>query len=931
MIHIPCSTYRIQFTSQFTFADAEKIISYLANLGITDIYASPIFKARKGSTHGYDIVDPNQLNPELGGEEDFEKLRKVCNDNNIKWLQDIVPNHMAYNYENQMLVDVLENGHNSRYFNFFDIEWNHPHASSYQRVLAPFLGKFYQEALEAGEIKLKYDENGFSINYYENHLPLKMESYADVLSYRLDKLRNKLGMNNPDFIKYQGIIHVLKFLSTAPEIDERYYQIKFAKGIIWELYNSNYDIKDFLDEAIKIFNSEREFTGNFDLLDKLLGQQYFRLCYWKVATEEINYRRFFNINELISLRMENEDTFNRTHSLILRSVKDGKFNGLRIDHVDGLYDPQGYLERLRERAKDAYIVVEKILELEEEFPEGWPVQGTTGYEFMNYLNGLFCYTQNAKKFTGIYSKFTGFDIPFDQLFHEKKRLIIEARMAGEVERLAFLIESVSSKDRYGVDITMYGIKRALVEVLTYFPIYRTYVREGGFSERDKKYISGVIKTAIDHHPRLINEFNYIGKLLLQEFGNRFSDKQKKQLLDFIMKFQQLTGPLMAKGFEDTTLYIYNRFLSLNEVGGKPVKFGIKKEEFFEFVKKRLPELAHSLNSTSTHDTKRGEDVRARLNVISEIPDEWELKIKHWNKINRRFKTSINGKNFPDKNDEYFLYQTMAGSYPAYPEEHDTFLTRLKEYVIKAVREAKVYTAWLKPDMDYENAFTSFVDRIMNREESKEFLDDFFEFQQKTAYYGVFNSLSQTLIKLTAPGVPDLYQGTEMWDFSMVDPDNRRPVDYYLREKILKEIDDHQNNLPGYLDEIINSYHDARIKVFLVQKTLHFRKNKIEIFNDGDFIPLTVSGLHQHNIIAFARKINGNVTVTVVPRFLTELIKKDEKPFGNEVWKDTSVEFPFDVKIWQNVLTGEKIEGGNKIKAGNVLKLFPVALLRGIID
>jgi (1->4)-alpha-D-glucan 1-alpha-D-glucosylmutase len=927
LINIPVATYRLQFTSAFTFADAEKITGYLKKLGISHIYASPVFKAKKGSTHGYDLADPNVINPELGGEEDLEKLFKACNTEKLKWLQDIVPNHMAYNYENQMLVDMLENGQNSRFYNFFDIEWDHPHASVKQRLLAPFLGKFYRDALEGGEIKLKYDDNGFNINYFETKFPLKMESYADILSYRIKKLRNQLGMNNTDFIRYQGILYVLKSLPASEEIDERYYQIKFIKDIIRELYTSNNTIKDSIDETIKIFNSEREITKNYDLLDKLLSEQYFRLSYWKVALDEINYRRFFIVSDLISLRMEDEDVFNRTHSLILKYVKEGKFDALRIDHVDGLYDPRAYLARLREKTKDVYTVVEKILELGEKLPSGWPVEGTTGYEYLNYINGIFCYKKNEKQITSFYQRFTGTENHFEQLVYIKKQLIIKWRMAGEVERLAFLVESISSKDRFGIDITMHGLKRALEELLTYFPIYRTYISHNEYSECDRNYVLNVIETVKKNSPLLFHEVSYIGNLLLQNYNDQFSEDQKNNTLDFIMKFQQLTGPLMAKGFEDTALYIYNRFISLNEVGGNPGKFGNTRKEYFEFIKDKAANWPYTLIATSTHDTKRGEDVRARINVLSEMPDEFEAKVKKWNKLNRRHKTAIGGMNSPERNSEYFLYQTMIGSYPFSREGHDSFTTRLKEYSIKAAREANINSSWINPDKDYEDAFTKFIDDILDFEKSSEFLADFLDFQQNVAFYGMLNSLSQVLLKLTSPGVPDIYQGSEMWDFSMVDPDNRRPVDFNLRSQILEEIENSSSD-KEYIYKLFRNYSDSAIKMYLIYKLLKIRNSNQEVFNSGSLTPLRTGGIKNRHIIAFSRSNDDNKFISVATRF-PYLLLNGSHGWNNIDWVNTIIEFPESGKKWMNIFTGEIKTYDERTPAAEILQNFPVAFLWNI--
>ncbi len=930
-MHIPNSSYRIQFNPDFTFNSASEIIEYLWKLGVSDLYASPILKARKGSTHGYDVVDPNQLNSELGSEDEFYSLIEKLKSNQMFWLQDIVPNHMAYNYENQMLVDLLENGPNSRYHNIFDIEWRHPYFGENQRLLAPFLGSFYQQALEKRELKLLYGQEGFNINYYDNKLPLNFESYIELLSFNFEKLRNKLGRNNSDVIKYLGVLYVLKSLPSADEIDERYDQIKFVKGMLWELYSENLVVKAHINETLKAYNGETGNPESLNLLDNLLSKQYFRLSFWKVATEEINYRRFFNVNELISLKMENEETFYRTHSFIIKLIKDEVISGLRIDHVDGLYDPINYLQRLKNINKNLYLIVEKILALDENLPANWPVEGTSGYDFMNYLNGIFCRTENEKRFTNIYLRFIRVVYSFEKLAKEKKRLIVKTRMAGEVERLAFIIDGISQKDRFGVDITMHGIKEALEEILIDFPIYRTYINSDKIDESDKNYIENVINEVKENNPRLINEFNYIGNLLLLKYGDHYTVEQKAATLDFVMKFQQLTGPLMAKGFEDTALYIYNRFLSLNEVGGDPGKFGISLTEFHSYNKKKIKEWPHSFSSTSTHDTKRGEDVRARLNVLSEIPDEWEEKVKQWTRLNKLHQNYKNKGRAIDRNDEYFLYQTLVGSFPFNEDEYKQFIKRIKEYVIKAVREAKVYTAWLKPDNDYENAFTTFVEKILTESNNNLFLLDFIQFTKKISFYGIFNSLSQTLVKFTAPGIPDIYQGAELWDLTLVDPDNRRPVNYDIRRKYLEEIREKKENLNSqFLSELLREKENGKVKLFLIYNLLHSRKKYNSLFNHGDYSPVKVNGEYEKNVISFYRSYESNFALTVAPRFLTSLIKPGEMPLKDEIWKNTSITPPAGIKSWKNILTGEIIENKNSLKIGEILKNFPAALLFGKI-
>ena len=929
-MHIPKSTYRLQFNSSFGFKAASGTTDYLSELGISDIYASPVFKSKIDSSHGYDVVEPNQLNPQLGTDEEFDFLAGKVKKNGMHWLQDFVPNHMAYNVQNRMLIDLLENGSNSGYAGFFDIDWEHHHAGMKGRILAPFLGKFYQEALENGEIKLRYDEEGLSINYYETRLPIKIESYADVFSFRLDKLRNKLGRNEPDFIRFMGTLFAIKSLPSAEEIDERYNQIKFIKGILWELYIYNNSIKDFIDENLKIFNGIKGMPESFDLLDNLLSQQYFRISFWKVANEEINYRRFFNVNELISLRVENEEVFNRIHSLVFKLCREEKISGLRIDHIDGLYDPSDYLKNVRDRNKDIYLVVEKILEFEENLPTFWPVQGTTGYDFLNFLNEIFCQRKNNYRLTAFYNKFTEQNKTYEQIVIEKKRLIIQTRMAGDVENLAILIEEISSKDRFGVDVTLHGIKEALEEILTHFPVYRTYISGSKNRRTDKKYLSEVIEKVKKENQLLTKEFQYIGSLLTKDFGEKFTTEQKDKSLNFLMKFQQLTGPIMAKGFEDTVLYVFNRLISLNEVGSSPDKFGITLNEFYNFNKKRFLNWRFTINATSTHDTKRGEDVRARINVLSEIPDEWIKKVRLWNKINVKFKKSRNGYLMPDKNLEYFIYQTLIGSFPFNPDDTGDYLNRIKQYLVKSMREAKEHSSWTRPDAEYESAALTFTGNILNS--NSEFYNDFSSFRKKIAFYGVYNSLSQSLVKISSPGVPDFYQGTEMWDLFLVDPDNRQPVDYNLRRKSLNEIIkmDKESGVEdriSFLQSLLINPSDAKIKLYVTYKSLQVRNNNLEFYNEGDFIPVETGGKFKDNLIAFARSFEDKVIVTLAPRFLTDLVEENKLPTGLDVWNDTYIKLnKINYSALKNNFTGEVFEKKDKILIGEIFRNFPYGLL-----
>jgi len=928
-MRIPTATYRIQFNSAFGFDAAKAIATYLAELGISDLYASPIFKARAGSTHGYDIVDPTQINPELGTEEAFEALVQELQQHNMGWVQDIVPNHMAYDSENKYLMDILENGPDSNYVDYFDISWNSAFGSNQEPILAPLLGNFYGACLENGEIQLQYDESGLSLNYYNLNLPLKLESYANFLNRNLGKLVTNLGRKHPTFVRLLGILYSVKSIPSEATIRQRRDQTDFVKGLLWELYTDNSEIKTFIDENLQLFNGEKGKPESFNLLDSLLCEQFYRLSYWKVGAEEINYRRFFTVNELISVKVEELKVFNNTHSLICRLVEEGKFTGLRIDHIDGLYNPTQYLERLKEKTGNTYITVEKILQFAEEIPSNWSIQGTSGYDYLNYVNGIFCQTENQDKFSHIYLEITGSKISYEQIVAEKKHLIIDRNLAGDIENLTLLLKKIAGMYRHGNDFTINGLKQALAEILTRFPVYRTYITEEGISEVDRSYIEEVTEAAKAGTPLLFNELNFIQKLMLLEYEDSLTQAEKDQWLYFVMRVQQYTGPLMAKGVEDTALYVYNRFLALNEVGGEAGRFGVSLSEFHEFNQKRQTHWSHAMSTTSTHDTKRGEDTRARLNVLSEIPEEWQKQVRIWYDINRSHRKTIKRLTMPDRNDEYLFYQTLIGVFPFFEQEYSSCVERVKDFVLKAIREAKVYTAWLRQNSTYENAFTDFVTSVLEPLEDSPFLKEFLPFQKKVAYYGIFNSLSQTLLRIASPGVPDLYQGTELWDFSLVDPDNRRPVDFELRQSYLKEIKAQaQKDILKLIDGLLATKEDARIKLFLVFQALKARTEYKDVFQQGSYLPLEVSGKFKEHIVAFARSDGNRTIVTISPRFFTSLIQPGEYPLGEKVWDNTSLHLPTNASSWKDAITNQIVKANGKLLIGEALKHFPVALLIG---
>jgi (1->4)-alpha-D-glucan 1-alpha-D-glucosylmutase len=929
-MRIPTATYRVQLAPDFPLRAARNILPYLARLGVSDLYVSPILEARAGSSHGYDVVDPGRVRAELGGPEALQELLDELERLGLGLLVDIVPNHMAFDGANPLLADVLENGPDSRYFGFFDVDWNHPYESMKGRLLAPFLGDFYGLCLERGDLRLTYEREGLAIRYHALRLPLRMDSYDRVLTHRQRELARELGRDHPDYLKYLGLLYVLRHLPPGTETRERYDQIAFVKGLLWELYSGNLPIHRFLEESLASFNGRPGEPSSFNALDELLAQQHFRLAFWKVGTEELNYRRFFSVNELICLKVEEEEVFHRTHALLLELAGSRGGVGLRVDHVDGLYDPYLYLKRLREHLPDSYLVVEKILQLGERLPEGWPVQGTTGYDFLNMAGGLHCSRRNRLSLNRIYRRFAGREVSFPLLVTEKKRLIAEKHMVGDIDNLAHLLKRLAGRHRDGSDHTLYGFKRALNELLVQFPRYRTYIAPG--SEAETGPIAEAIRRAKQAIPDFGHELDFIARIFGLRFERNLPPEEQREWYRFIQRFQQFTGPLQAKGLEDTALYVYHRLLSLNEVGANPDKFGVSMIEFHHFNRRRARSWPHTLNATATHDTKRGEDVRARLNVLSEIPQEWEQQAGAWRRLARRHKSPSGA---PDGNDEYFLYQTLLGAWPFRAAEVPEFRERLKAYLLKALREAKVHTAWLTPDAGYEEAAAGFVDGLF---EDGGFLERFLPFQRKVAWYGMLNSLSQTLLKMCSPGIPDFYQGSELWDLNLVDPDNRRPVDYPAREALLVRIE--QAGAAGVaqlLPQLFAAPEDGAVKLLLIQRVLGARAREKRLFDGGGYLPLAVEGERQRHLVSFARVHRGRMAVVVTARFFTSLAAEGQLPLGESIWGDTRLRLPHPgpagarlakgpASGWVEAISGTAVPGGATLLARDLFASFPGALL-----
>ena len=989
---IPVSTYRLHFNSRFTFSDAADIVPYLDELGISDIYASPCFAAGKGTIVGYDVVDPTKLNPEIGTEKTYDRLVGELRKHRMGQILDIVPNHMyVESAENAWWQDVLENGPSSPCAAFFDIDWNPVERKLEDKVLIPILGEQYGTVLERQELKIVFEKGAFFLRYFDHKLPILPETYVDILRHRIDKLEAVLPYSDhPDLAELLSVITALDCLPSYKEreearLAERSREKEIIKKRLYQLYGESRPIRAFVNENIAIFNGRAEEPRSFDRLDDLLSKQVWRLSYWRVATEEINYRRFFDINGLAAIRVENPVVFQKTHALILRLVRENRVQGLRVDHPDGLYNPVEYFRRLQRECflqfrlslgdstkrggsagadgadreseilseyaeivasnpefKPFYIVGEKILSKGEKLPGDWPIFGSIGYVFLNPVNGIFVDAANGRTFDKIYERFIGSRMRYQDLVYEKKRLIMLTAMSGEINMLAHHLNRISEKNRHTRDFTLNSLKAAITEVIACFPVYRTYVTHSNVNDRDRRYVEQAVARAKRKDPSLSESiFDFVKNVMLLDYPEGLAEGDRTEWGDFAMRLQQVTGPVMAKGLEDTAFYVYNRLVSLNEVGGNPEGFGTSIDAFHAQNVETAVSRPYALIATSTHDTKRSEDVRARLNVLSEMPGEWHRCLSRWSRLNRKKKPAACGRPVPDRNEEYLLYQTLLGVWPTSPMTDTDFeglKRRIRDYMVKAVREAKVNSSWTNPDTLYEEALQEFVEAILPRSTTDVFLNDFSAFQNKVAYYGMFNSLSQTLLKITSPGVPDFYQGTEIWDFSLVDPDNRRPVDFGVRRRMLKSLRKRLAkkgaDRAGLATDLLTQWQDGAIKLYLTFASLGYRKEHVSLFRDGEYVPLTIDGGLRENVCAFARLAGNEVAMIVVPRFLTRLLGgASDVPFGQGLWGDTAVEIPERVaaNMYRNILTGRAIStvegnGKRKLLLRDILADFPVALL-----
>lgn len=893
---VPIATFRAQFNAQFRFDDARAIVPYLERLGITDLYASPLLRPRKGSQHGYDIVDATMLNPELGGEEAFAELHHELSQRGMGLLLDIVPNHMAASHENDWWMSVLENGQQSRFVHYFDIDWRPGPVPGgpETRVLLPMLGRPYGETLESQEIRLGFDEGGFFVTYYDKRLPLAPASYRAVLRECLESLPAEgPAVEVRDLVENESVIANSRFL----------------KETLWRIHEQSPEFREALGSAIERFNGRAGDQESFNLLDSLLEAQWYRLAYWRIASETINYRRFFDVTDLVGLKIENPEVFELRNRRILELIGEGKLTGVRIDHIDGLFDPISFLSRLQLRLGDPgtdererfYVVVEKILAEGEDLPAAFACSGTTGYDFLGVADPLFVDASNLGQLDRLYHQTTGCAGSYEDIVYDRKKQVIEQLFSGEMRALGAQLGVLAMADRNARDFAPSELAAALVEITASLSVYRTYIRDAEVAEADRL----VIERAIDDARRRARGidrrlFDFL-ELLLLVSPPRYIESERDRWVDFVKRWQQFTGRVMAKGVEDTTFYNYNRLISLNEVGAEP---GIEhSRDVVRSLHERNARIAldwpHTLNATSTHDTKRSEDVRARIHVLSELADWWSREAKRWMRINAQMRR--NG--VPDANEELLLYQTLLGVWPFDAAEHDSLPERLDLFLEKALREAKTHSSWLEQNDAYESDMKAFARAILGHER---FLAAFRPAQRRVAFHGFLNSLALVVLKICSPGVPDFYQGTDLWNFSLVDPDNRRPVDYAARVASLQRA--------ASAATLLRQWKDGRVKQFVTAQGLAVRKRQIEAMN-GSYEAVSAS---VETAFAFLR---GGSVLAVVPRLTTRLVRPPRLPVG-EVWGDAALAMG---GRWRNAFTGEVVEG-DTLRLADVFATFPVAIL-----
>jgi len=960
---VPRATIRLQFTKDFTFGHATELAPYFAALGVSHVYASPFLKARAGSTHGYDITDHAQFNPEVGDAATFDTFVAALHEHGLGLILDFVPNHMGVGAnDNPWWLDVLEWGPASPFAPFFDIDWSPPETNLHGKVLLPFLGDQYGAVLERGELQLKFDaERGsFSVWYWSHRFPVAVRNYPRLLKLARDALSEKGGGDKGAAL--DALIAAFAGLGGGVRTVQRqaavHREAEELRAQLAALVAADSGVGAAIEDAVAAINGRAGEPDSFQALHALLEEQNYRVAYWRVAADEINYRRFFDINDLAGLRIDRPEAFELAHQLVFRLIGEGKLQGLRLDHVDGLYDPVGYFEKLQDRAayltlrpgapavpeapglrlrQPFYVVVEKILAHHETLREDWPVAGTTGYEFMNLVGGLFVDSGNEAAMTEVYHRFIRREVDFEKLVVETKRKIIQSSLSSELHVLAGQLHRLAQQSWNTRDFTLTGIRRALADVVACLPVYRTYVTaERGVDEVDRRYLDWAIGRARKMAGAAdASVYDFLLAALSTDIargGQRGYNPE--DVVHVAMKAQQFSGPVMAKALEDTAFYRYFRLISLNEVGGEPGRFGTSVSAFHHVNQERLKRFPFNMLATATHDHKRGEDTRVRISVLSEMPERWEVLVRRWQRMNRFKKREIEGAAAPGRNDEYMLYQTLVGAWPldlTWPsgEGLKAFCERVCAYMTKAVREAKVRSSWASPNADYENALDRFVHGLLDSERSAPFLAELMDLLDTVAPVGAVNGLAQTLLRIAAPGVPDLYQGTDFWDLSLVDPDNRRPVDYAARRHALDAVVE-----GGDGAALLKDWRDGRVKQFVVARALALRRREPLLFALGDYRAVEVVGEHAERVVAFLRRDASGFALVVAPRLVLPLMKGVSVPLPPaEAWGDTTLMLPELPGLPEGAAPVDAFTGravplpdDGELRVADLLDRFPLALL-----
>jgi (1->4)-alpha-D-glucan 1-alpha-D-glucosylmutase len=959
--YVPCATYRLQLNLAFTFRQAASLVEYFHDLGISDCYTSPFLMAHPGSMHGYDVTDHTRFNPEIGTEEEFTAFADRLKRNSMGLVVDVVPNHMCITHpSNLWWWDILENGPSSDFSSYFDIDWNPPKAELANKVLLPFLPDQFGLVLESQLIRAVYEAGSFAVDSQGTLYPLAPRSWALPLQQVLGRTREQLPGGNDQLLELESILTALSHLPPRENTDlakvrERQREKEVIKRRMATLIDSSEVVRTALNLSLAAMNGSKGDPHSFDHLERLLDDQAYRLSFWRVASDEINYRRFFDINDLAAIRVENPDVFANVHRIPFELIQKGLVTGIRIDHPDGLFDPLKYFQDLQAQApppggivnrsangvrRHLYVAAEKILVKNEELRTTWAIEGTTGYGFLNLLNGVFVDGSRKHVFQRLYRQFTGWSQSYADLIYESKRLVMQVSMSSELNVLSRRLDRISEQHRRSRDFTLESLRDALREVIACFPVYRTYIQGDTKhpDDQDDRNIRIAIKAARRRNPATSGSvFDFIQDLLLLKDPDSIGDAERAERRLFVMRFQQLTGPVMAKGLEDTAFYRYCPLLSLNEVGGSPETFGVALAHFHGKNSARRTSWRNAMLASSTHDTKRSEDVRARINVLSEIPAEWYRAIRAWQLLNQDKKIQVAGEFVPSANEEYFLYQTLVGAWPLAPmnsEEHREFVARIHGYMEKALREAKVNTSWVSPNTEYEAAFHSFLDALLDRSTSKPFFDDFIPFQARIATAGIFNSLSQTLLKITSPGLPDFYQGTEVWNFSLADPDNRRAVDYHRLQTLLARLRAAESDNPAPLvDRLVAEPTDGSLKLFVTRSALCFRRDNRALFAKGSYLPLRASGDRNKHLIAFARSFRDTTVVILAGRFFAQLEAQTRLPVGLEAWGNTEIIVrkqlpagPYRDLFTGRTITPVKRNGTLILPVADAFTHLPIALL-----